>query len=123
MGKFTLALLTTLAAVNSVASADYPAPNPTYDAQQYTTWSDKTVGKSRKAKVYVPFTAADGSQDMISIYRLDLVGNDYERGYAHGYLLAKGTPTYFCLGRTCIKLLTLSLCNFHQKLSSSRDLS
>lgn len=90
MGKFSLALLSTFAAINTVVSTDYPVPNPTYEATQYTTWSDQTVGKSRKAKVYVPFTASDGSQDMISIYRLDLVGTDYERGYAHGYLLAKG---------------------------------
>ena len=37
----------------------------------------------------VEFTGDDGTQDLVSILRLDLVGNDYERGYAHGYLLAK----------------------------------
>ena len=41
------------------------------------------------APVLVEFTGDDGTQDLVSILRLDLVWNDYERGYAHGYLLAK----------------------------------
>ncbi len=77
-----------------VDAAVYPVPNPTFDASAFTTWTGESVGRSRKAKVYVPFTAADGSADMISIFQLDLVGNDYERGYAHGYLLAKGIFYY-----------------------------
>lgn len=90
MGKFDAILLSTLAAVGTVAAIDYPAPNPTYEASQFTKWSN-TIHGSRKAKVNVPFTAADGSSDFVDIFRLDLVGNDYERGYAHGYLMAKGT--------------------------------
>jgi hypothetical protein len=90
MTKSNIALLATLAAIGGAVATDYPVPLPTYEASAYTTWQDETVALSRKAKVYVPFTAADGSDDMISVFRLDLVGNDYERGYAHGYLMAKG---------------------------------
>lgn len=79
-----------LASVSYSHGAAYPTPNPTFDALPYTTWSTETVANSRKANVYVPFSSADGTNDMISVFRLDLVGNDYERGYAHGYLLAKG---------------------------------
>lgn len=90
MVKLALPVLASLAAISGIAATDYPAPNPTFEASSYTTWDEKTVANSKKAKIYVPFTAADGSEDMISVYRLDLVGNDYERGYAHGYLMAKG---------------------------------
>ena len=41
------------------------------------------------APVLEEFTGDDGTQDLVSILRLDLVWNDYERGYAHGYLFAK----------------------------------
>ena len=78
-----------LAALGTAVAATYPDPSPTFDANTYTTWTD-SVAKSKKGKIYVPFTAADGSSDMVSIYKLDLVGNDYERGYAHGYLMAHG---------------------------------
>ena len=90
MGKFGFTLLSVLAAIGCVVGTEYPAPNPTYEASAYTQWSTEKVANSRKANVYVPFTATDGSSDMISVYRLDLVGNDYERGYAHGYLMARG---------------------------------
>ena len=89
MGKVTFASLCALAALATVAATTYPVPNPTFDADTYTTWTD-SVAKSRKGKIYVPFTAADGTSDMVSVYKLDLVGNDYERGYAHGYLMAHG---------------------------------
>lgn len=91
MVNYSAVFLAAFAAISGVTATDYPTPGPTYDASSYTTWEDKTVANSKKAKIYVPFTAADGSEDMVSIYRLDLVGNDYERGYAHGYLMAKGT--------------------------------
>jgi hypothetical protein len=89
MTKIDIVLLSALAAIGGIAATDYPAPNPTYNAIDFTKWS-KTVQQSKKAKINVPFTAADGSTDMIDIFRLDLVGTDYERGYAHGYLMAKG---------------------------------
>jgi hypothetical protein len=90
MVNYSAVFLAALAAVSGVAATDYPTPGATYEASAYTAWEEKTVANSKKAKIYVPFTAADGSEDMVSIYRLDLVGNDYERGYAHGYLMAKG---------------------------------
>ena len=90
MGKIEVALLSALAATGVAAAVDYPVPLPTYEASDYTQWSS-SVRQSKKAKVNVPFTAADGSSDMIDIFRLDLVGNDYERGYAHGFLMAKGS--------------------------------
>ena len=80
-----------LLGILSVWAADYPAPNPTFDAGLFTTWTGEAVRASRRAKVFVPFTASDGTSDMVSMLRLDLVGNDYERGYAHGYLMARGT--------------------------------
>lgn len=39
--------------------------------------------------INAPFTNADGSEDAVNMYRLDLVGNTYDRGFAHGALLAK----------------------------------
>jgi hypothetical protein len=85
-----LAILFPVLFATAAVSVDYPPANPTFDATSFTSWTDEEVRSSRKAKVYVPFTAADGSSDMVSVLRLDLVGNDYERGYAHGHLLAKG---------------------------------
>jgi hypothetical protein len=83
-------LLFCFSIVSRCIAADYPTPNPTYDAAQFTQWNPASVKNSKKANIYVPFVASDGSNDMISIYRLDLVGNDYERGYAHGFLMARG---------------------------------
>lgn len=103
MGKIDIVLLSALAAVGTIAAVDYPVPNPTFEASQYTKWSS-TVNGSKKARVNVPFTAADGSSDFIDIFRLDLVGNDYERGYAHGYLMTKGSfPLLSMLNVICFK--------------------
>lgn len=83
--------------LSSVAlSAVYPDPPPTFEASKYTTWDELTVKGSSKAKINVEFTGADGSPDSISMTQLDLVGDDYQRGYAHGYLLAHGI-SYFNL--------------------------
>jgi hypothetical protein len=90
MTKIALSSLLALATVGIVASTDYPAPQPTYEAGSFTTWDSKTIKNSKKAKIDVPITLEDGSSDYISMYRLDLVGNDHERGFAHGYLMAKG---------------------------------
>jgi hypothetical protein len=89
MVKVTNALLS-LAALTSVVATDYPPAQPTFDAKTYTTWERRGVANSKRGQVYVPFTADDGSSDYLSIFRLDLVGNDKERGYAHGYLMARG---------------------------------
>jgi len=72
-----------------VPSTAYQTPPPTFNAKNFTTWSNRAINGSRRAEVLVQFTADDGTKDMVSILRLDLLGNDYERGYAHGFLLAK----------------------------------
>ena len=77
-------------AIAAIAFADYPQPPPTFEASDYTTWHKRFVQKSRRADINVNFKAADGSDDNISMTRLDLVGSVYERGYAQGFLLAKG---------------------------------
>lgn len=82
----------------------YDIPPPTFDPQPYTQWT-KSVEKSKLAIVNVPFVnSADGSEDNVGIYRLDLVGSTYERGYAHGYLLAKEIIQFaeFALNKYCI---------------------
>ena len=86
---FAFASIIILISLVNVAAVDYKEPPPTFEAATYTSWNNETINDSSKAKIYVPFTAEDGSNDMVSVLRLDLVGTDYERGYAHGYLLAK----------------------------------
>lgn len=63
-------------------------PTPPDVLYPTTTWVKKS-GKSKMGHINAPFTAADGSSDNVHMYRLDLVGTDYERGYAHGALLSK----------------------------------
>ncbi len=68
--------------------ATYQTPPPTFEAKEYTNWNNlKRAGKSRRGDIYVPFKANDGSDDFVSMTRVDLVGNAYDRGYAHGFLL------------------------------------
>jgi len=68
---------------------NYPTPPPTFEAKDWTKWDLRKSGKSRRANIDVKFQAADGSDDYISMTRLDLVGTAYERGYAQGQLLNK----------------------------------
>jgi hypothetical protein len=86
-------LLTTVLAV----VAEYATPPPTFEAKQFTTWHKVPVQKSRRADIHVDFTGSDGTPDYVDMTRLDLVGNVYERGYAHGYLMAKGLFCPACL--------------------------
>lgn len=80
-----------LAVLPFILAIDYETPGQTFEAKQYTVWNNlRRAGKSRRAEISVDFKAEDGSDDYIHAYRLDLVGNSYDRGYAHGYLLAKG---------------------------------
>ena len=72
------------------AATDYPTPGATFAAKDYTVWQHRKVQNSRRADVTVNFKAADGSDDYIHLFRLDMVGNPYERGFAHGALLTKG---------------------------------
>jgi len=82
-------LLALLAAV--VSATDYPPAPQSFEAAKFTAWERENteVAGSRRANIDVPFTAADGSQDSIKMWRLDLVGDSHARGFAHGALLAK----------------------------------
>lgn len=76
-------------AVSGVSASDYKTPPPTLDPKPYTEWV-RTNGASRMGLIDVPFTNQDdGTIDNVHLYRLDLVGNAQERGFAHGALLAK----------------------------------
>lgn len=58
-----------------------------FEASSYTTWYG-IFEKSRIANILVPFKGQDGTSDSVSMKRLDLVGDEYNRGRAHGALLA-----------------------------------
>lgn len=76
---------------NAQAQADYATPPPTFEANLYTEWHDShsDLKGSRRANIKVPFTNDSGESDSVDIIRVDLVGDEsYQRGYAHGYLLA-----------------------------------
>jgi hypothetical protein len=90
--RFVLLLIVAVVAV--VCATNYPVAAPTFEAKDYTTWHKTMVKKSKRADIRVDFKAADGSDDYVSMTRVDLVGNVYDRGYAHGYLLAKGECQY-----------------------------
>src|SRR5689334_14627340 len=84
-------VLSVVALLASVVSGTvYPEPPPTLDPKPYTTWNKIGVKGSRRGDISVPFTNADGTTDSVNMIRLDLVGDAKTRGYAHGYLLAKG---------------------------------
>lgn len=71
----------------AVKETIYPVPAATYEASDHTVWSDKE-GKSKRGTTQVNFVN-DGNDDAVSLIRLDLVGNAYERGFAYGKLLNK----------------------------------
>ncbi len=86
-------LLAVLLAVVAIAckglKQEYQTPPPTFDSRDYTTWHKRTINRSRRADVTVNFKADDGSDDSVHLFRLDMVGaSSFDRGYAHGYLLA-----------------------------------
>lgn len=76
---------------------EYPPPPQQLDPTDFTDWS-QTYGESRRADIHVPFTNEDGSDDFVRLYRLDLVGNAYERGFAHGALMAKEIVEFMDIG-------------------------
>jgi hypothetical protein len=76
-------MIVVLALFVVVAHAAYPTPPPTFDAKTYTTWAPVDIHGSRKATIYVPFNGTD----FVSMARIDLVGDAYTRGFAHGALL------------------------------------
>jgi hypothetical protein len=87
--KAALALLAAACFLQVCTAADYPPAPQSFDAAKFTAWEKQEVAGSRRANIDVSFTAADGSQDTIKMWRLDLVGDSHARGFAHGALLAK----------------------------------
>jgi hypothetical protein len=89
---FALAALTLFCFVSNTQSIDYATAPPTFEASQYTNWQHSTydLKGSRRANLNVPFTNDVGESDSVHLVRVDLVGEDsYDRGFAHGFLLAK----------------------------------
>jgi hypothetical protein len=73
---------------SNALSTTYLTPPAMINPKDYTTWTT-SYSKSRMAKINAPFTNDQGEADTVHIYRLDLVGNQYERGFAHGAMMAK----------------------------------
>lgn len=65
----------------------YANPPQAFEASEYTTWL-KNFEASRLAEINVPFIDINGLPDTVSLKRLDLVGDEYNRGLAHGALMA-----------------------------------
>jgi hypothetical protein len=72
----------------AAATNEYKTPPPILDPAPYTSWQ-RSEGPSRLAVIDVPFTDESGNADNVHCYRMDLVGDVYARGFAHGALLAK----------------------------------
>ena len=89
MAVFSLLIALLICSAVLIHATDYPTPGVTFAAKDYTTWNKRSVMKSKRADIHIDFTAEDGSPDYIHLYRLDMVGTPYERGYAQGYLLSK----------------------------------
>jgi hypothetical protein len=87
--KFAV-LLVALSSLSAIFAAEYKAAPPTFEAKPNTVWNHlRKAGSSRRAEIGIDFKADDGSDDFVHMYRLDLVGSAYERGYAQGFLLSK----------------------------------
>ena len=65
----------------------YDAPPAVFNAADFTNWKKK-YENSKLAVIAVPFVNAAGESDTIMMKRMDLVGDEYTRGRAHGALLA-----------------------------------
>jgi len=77
-----------LLCASSLRSAcSYQTPPPIFEASQYTSWYGM-FESSRVADIHVPFKTADGGSDSVFLKRVDLIGDEYARGRAHGALLA-----------------------------------
>jgi len=74
---------------NATSDLVFPIQPPTFNANEFTSWGDKSVLGCRRADINVPFTNNDGEDDNIHMIRLDLIGSSYDRGFAHGSLLTK----------------------------------
>lgn len=83
--------------VQSCYGAQYQIPPQQLDPTPFTEWS-QTYGESKRADIHVPFVNEDGTDDFVRLYRLDLVGNAYEKGFAHGALMAKEIVEFINIG-------------------------
>lgn len=79
----------TLSMVALAQATDYPPAPPTFQAKDYTTWAKLRHEKSKRADINVRYTNTAGEADYVDLFRVDLVGDAYNRGYGHGYLLRK----------------------------------
>jgi hypothetical protein len=72
--------------VSVVVADDLP---PILDPAPYTTWvGTSSDGLSRRANIAVPFTNSSGDEDVVNMWRADLIGDATQRGIAHGELFA-----------------------------------
>jgi hypothetical protein len=79
-----------LASINVVLSdGDFPEAQMSFEADRFSSFEDGDVHGSRKGMINVNFKDAQGEDDYINLFRLDLIGTSKERGFAHGALLAK----------------------------------
>ena len=93
--KFSPLFCSVLTLVQVVVATDYATPPPTFQAKEFTTWQHLKHDNSKRADILIPFTGTDGLEDSIKLFRVDLVGESYDRGYGHGYLLSKGRDLIF----------------------------
>jgi len=78
-------------------AADYKTPPPILEP--VTEWYGR-YQNSRVGKITGSFTDSDGNADSVHMYRLDLVGNTYERGFAYGALMANEIVYFIDVGLT-----------------------
>lgn len=78
-------------------ATEYKTPPAILDPSSGTTWVQK-YQESRKALIDAPFIDAEGNADNVHCYRLDLVGDVKQRGFAHGALLAREIEYFVNVG-------------------------
>ena len=83
-----LAALVFVSSFNCLCAYSYDAPPEIFDSSEYTKLIGKH-GESKKYKIVVPFTGPDGTSDEVAMKKVDLVGDEYTRGVAHGVMLAE----------------------------------
>lgn len=86
--KLGFCVVLCLSSLLTLRAYSYDAPPEIFESGEYT----KITGKHENSKRYnikVPFTNPQGEMDQISMKKLDLVGDEYTRGVAHGALLTE----------------------------------
>lgn len=82
-----------VAALGAVGATTTKYSEPPLILQPATEWTG-VYGESRVGKTTGTFVNSNGEQDQVSVFRLDLVGNTQERGYAFGALMAHEIVTF-----------------------------